>query len=380
MRFRVVVILAFALLISGFSPAEVNGYIERISPPDGGQEVTVMYLWGTPYQMGYAHGKLCSEKVRALCENLISAMNTELNVPPEKLDEVWEMTSPYISERVKEEMRGLADGSGVDLKAIQRTHVIPALSEYHCTFFAAWGKATTNGHLHQIRALDYATEAHIQDYPAVIVYRPEGGNSFVSVGWVGFIGVVTGINEKRIVLSEIGDNYGNEKETLRGEPFIFLARRLLEEASSLREGIEIIRNARRTSSYLYCIGDGKIPAAVALMTCKDFAYVFDPRSLPNRQLEDVVYFSMGADSPWNEKIYEILKAKWGKINRNVGIYDVMRDGGTGNLHAVHFDATDLMMWFANAGVDASPAYDHAFMEFDVAGAFERVRRLSMERR
>ncbi|HEX29734.1 TPA: hypothetical protein ENG04_06600 [Candidatus Poribacteria bacterium] len=378
MKFRVIVILAFVLLISRVSSAEVNGYIEKISPADGGQAVSVIYLWGTPYQMGYAHGKLCSAEIKDLYGKFVSSMSAAAGVPPEKLDEVWDMMSPYISDRIKEEMRGLAEGSGVDLKTIQRVHSIPALSEYHCTFFAAWRKATTNGHLHQIRALDYAIEAHIQDHPAIIIYRPEGKNSFLSVGWVGFIGVVTGINEKRIALSEIGDNYGNEKETLRGEPFIFLARRLLEEADSLKEGIQIIRNAHRTSSYLYCIGDGKIPAAVALMTCRNFCYVFDPHSLPNRQLEDVVYFSMGADSKWNEKIYEILKPKWGKINRNVGIYDVMRGAGTGNLHAVHFDVTDLMMWFANAGVDASPAYNHAFVEFDVANAFEKLRRLSMK--
>jgi len=31
----------------------------------------------------------------------------------------------------------------------------------------------------------------------------------------------------------------------------------------------------------------------------------------------VVYFSMGADSPWNEKVYDVLKAKYGKIDENV---------------------------------------------------------------
>lgn len=358
--------------------SKVRGVVEIMSPPDGGQKITVLYLWGAPYQMGYAHGKLCAEKIRNIYKDFDSIMRASMDIPPERLDEVWRITAPYISERVKAEMEGLADGSGTNLNAIHRLHVMPTL--HHCSFFAAWGKATVNGDLHQIRALDYATEAHIQDYPAIIVYSPEGGNSFVSVGWVGFIGAVTGINDKKIALSEIGDNYGDEKETLHGEPFVFLARRLLEEANSLSEGIDIIKNAKRTCSYLYCLGDGKIPSAVALMTCKDFCYIFDPKSLPNRHLEDVVYFSMGADSEWNEKMYEILKAKWGSIDQSVGMYDVMRKGGTGNLHAVHFNVTNLRMWFANAGVDASPAYSHSFIEFNLTKAFDRISRLSKESR
>jgi len=376
--------LAFGLLLALIlTPAfgeEVNGHLETMTPPDGGPEVKILYLWGTPYQMGYAHGKLLGREATDFYRSVIAAMCEAMGVEPERLDEVWKLMEPYIDDRFKEEMRGLADGSGVDLRTIRRAHAIPELSEYHCTFFAAWGEATADGHLHQIRALDYATEAGIQNHPALIIYRPEGRNAFAAVSWVGFIGVVTGMNEKGIVMSEIGDHYGDEKETLEGEPFIFLARRLLEDASTLQEAREIIEGAHRTSSYLYCIGDAKIPFALAFMTCRDFCYVFDPESLPNRQLKDVVYFSMGADSRWNEKIYEILKAKWGRIDERVGTIDVMRGAGTGDLHAVHFDATDMEVWFANAGPDGKPAYEREFMRVDLKKAFERVKRMSLRGR
>lgn len=350
---------------------EVRGRVETIG--EGEDAIDVVYLEGSPYQMGYTHGKLLADKVKTSATTIVMAMCVGMKVPASKLDEAWAAMEPYVPDHIKEEMRGLADGAGIGLKTIQRVHAIPDLSEYHCTFFGAWGKATKNGHLIQIRALDYATEAGIQNYPAIFVYKPDGKIPFVVVGWVGFVGCVTGINAQRIAVSEIGDYYGDEKETLEGEPMPFLLRRVLEEADSMDKGVNIIKQARRTSSYLYCIGDGKIPAARAMMTCKDWAYVFDPISLPNRHLDDVVYFSMGADSDWNEKLYEVLKAKMGRIDENVAMMDVMRGLGTGDLHAVAWDVTDLKMWVANCasappGKEGEPAYNQNFVPFDVGEA------------
>ena len=356
---------------SSAQKTDVRGRLETVG--EGEDAIDVLYLRGSPYQMGYTHGKLLAEKIRKFYSVTIMGMSVGLGVPVARLDEAWATMAPFVSRDIKEEMRGLADGAGVDIRAVQRAQAIPDLSEFHCTFFAAWGKATKDGRLYQIRALDYATEAGIQNYPVIFVYKPEGKKPFVIVGWAGLLGCITGISGRGIALSEIGDNFGNEKETLAGEPFPFLLRRVLETANTLDEAVRIIQTAKRTSSYLYCVGDGKIPAARAMMTCKDWAYVFDPFSLPNRHLDDVVYFSMGADSPWNEKVYDVLKPKHGQIDERVGIEEVMRGLGTGDLHAVAWDVTGLRMWVANCssaplGTAGRPAYGENFLYFDVGRA------------
>lgn len=353
------------------SQTQVRGRLETIG--EGEDAIDVIYLEGSPYQMGYTHGKLTAEKVRKFYSNIILAMCVAMKVPVQALDEAWQAMEPFVAADLKEEMRGLADGAGVELKMVQRAHAIPDLSEFHCTFFASWGKATSNGHLIQIRALDYATAAGIQNCPAIIVYKPDGKIPFVTVGWAGFIGCVTGISGKSIAVSEIGTNVGDEKETLEGEPFPFLLRRVLSDALTLDDAVRIIQDAKRTSSYLYCVGDGKIPSARAFLTCKDWAYVFDPKSLPNRKLDDTVYFSMGHNSPWNEKLYDVLKSKMGQIDEKVAMEDVMRGLGTGDLHAVAWDVTHLKMWVANCtsaplGTTGKPAYGETFVPFDVAKA------------
>ncbi len=369
-QFRSFAIVAVVLaLVAGAGwAAEVKG--TRSSVGQGPDAITVLHLYGTPYEMGYAHGKLATKEVQDFYHKAAKLMQMGLGDMGSKLDDIWKKMEPFIAQRHKEEMRGLADGAGLTLQQVHQLHVIPDVSEFHCTFFAAWGKATADGHLHQIRALDYATEAHIQDHPALLVYHPNDGIPFVNVGWLGFIGVVSGMNAEKIAVSEIGESFGPQHETLEGEPMIFLMRRVLEEAKSAEQGVKIFATARRTTSFLYCVGDGKVPQARALMTGKDFCYAFDPGMMPNRRLDNVVYFSMGADSKWNDKIYEVLKPKYGQINEQVGMQDVMRGCGTGDLHAVGYDVTDLELWVANAE-GPEDGFNRPFVHFDCAAAFKQ---------
>jgi hypothetical protein len=58
------------------------------------------------------------------------------------LDLTYEITRPYTNRKYYEEMRGIADASGVPLKLIRRIHMIGELTKGTCSMFGAWGKAT----------------------------------------------------------------------------------------------------------------------------------------------------------------------------------------------------------------------------------------------
>ncbi len=61
----------------------------------------------------------------------------------------------------------------------------------------AWGKATNDGKIIQLRALDWASDAPISQNPAITVYHPtEGGNSFANIGFTGFVGSITAMSSK----------------------------------------------------------------------------------------------------------------------------------------------------------------------------------------
>lgn len=71
------------------------------------------------------------------------------------LDLTYEITSPYTNRKYYEEMRGIADGSGVSLRLMRRIHMIGELTKGTCSMFGAWGKATLGESLIQLRALDW---------------------------------------------------------------------------------------------------------------------------------------------------------------------------------------------------------------------------------
>jgi hypothetical protein len=348
--------------------ADIKG--SRATIGTGEDAITVLYLHGTPYEMGYAHGRLAKQEVAHLCQDVVATMVAGAGITMEQVDQAWATMEPFVPPAYLEEMKGLADGAGIPLQAVQRMHAVPDLSEYHCTFFAAWGGATGNGHLIQIRALDYETEAHIQDHPALLVYRPDKGQPFVNVGWLGFIGLVTGMNAAHVAMSEIGDSFGEAHETLAGEPMPFVMRDVVQFADNLPDAVRTVQDAKRTTSFLYCIGDAKIPDARTLVTGSDFCRVYSSRSLPFALLSGVVYTSMGMDSKWNPKVYRVLSQGRGKIDPDFAAQTLMRGCKTGDLHSVVFDATTLELWVANATPDGKPGYDREFVHFSLDEALK----------
>ena len=80
-----------------------------------------------------------------------------------------------------------------------------------------------------------------------------------------------------------------------------------------------------------------------------------------------------SDGKWNHRVHDALKASWGRIDECTGMRTVMRDLGTGNLHAIAYDVTTLKLWVANAspGPKVVPGYKRDFVQFDLRRAAEK---------
>ncbi len=365
-------LLAFALLWGCSKKESPTGPANIVEELGGGAyPVKLLRLSGSPYEIGMQHGRAVKEQIQSLLARLHEIAST-MDMPMEFLDNAYIAMEPYIPERYRDEMRGLAEGAEVSLEDVHRLHALPDLSEYHCTFFAAWGGATADHQLLQIRALDYATNAHFQEYPAILIIKPDEGVPHAVVGWTGFIGAVSGMNAEGIAVSEIGDNYGPAHETLSGEPMPFLLRDVLWDARSLDDAVNIIKNAERTSSYLYAVGDAEIPSARAFRTAKDICEVYTDVTLPRKPLSNVVYFSMGFTSPYNDRVHSFLKARHGSLDVDAA-KQLMREIGTGNLHAVVYHPSSSELWVANAGVDAEPAYNREYVHVNLQEELEEMK-------
>lgn len=239
----------------------------------------VVRLAGTPYELGWQHGSALRDEIRDAVRAILGHFRRYLHVPLMRtvaanwwLGSAWRRARPFTAGAYLEELRGLADGAGVPLVELHRLHAIPERT-YSCANLAAWGRATVDGRLVHVRNLDWTIEAGIQRYAAVFVVRPQGKHAFVSLGWAGFIGVLTGINEAQLSIGQIGAE--TTDVTFRGEPMAFLMRRVLEQAVTADDAAALIAGARRTVGVNYVLADAKARRALAVETTAHQARVFE---------------------------------------------------------------------------------------------------------
>ncbi len=323
----------------------------------------VLNVKGTPYEMGFQHGSLLKNEVRACIYHVMRKIR--FFATEEMLDEVYDLMAPYIPVEEKEEMRGLAHGSGIPLRLIHWFHAIPEATEYKgrnqftkkfkgtsCSNVAAFGKATEDGGLYQLRVLDWNRKLGVQKWPVIIVHQPDNGYSSVSFSYAGFIGCISGMNSEQIALGEMG--YGSPPdETLEGTPFVFLFRKLLREAKSLTAVTAKINNARRTCSYIFLASDGKVREnrAILIVSNKDTIKTFtenqcltdyrNGEKLP--PMENIVY--AGARK---KELIKSLNDYYGSISV-VTLKEVARQASMkSNVQNVIFKPSTLETWVSNA--------------------------------
>lgn len=227
---------------------EGNGYLELE------QQQLILHLKGTPYEMGFQHGKLLKDKIK---KNIGSIVDVGLNnergkTRLEEFKKALPQMMKFISQDIIDELHGLADGSEIPYDKILLVNLFPEL--FHCTGIIAKGEATQDRNLYHVRVLDYILAKNLQSTAVLMVVEPTGKHAFLNVGYAGFVGSVTGMNHEKISVGEIGGlGYGYWE----GVPMAFLIREILEKASTFEQAEEILRTSARTCEYFYLIADGK---------------------------------------------------------------------------------------------------------------------------
>ncbi len=127
----------------------------------------------------------------------------------------WEQEKSYVPQALVDEMDGIGAGmcaspvlSHTECNAtewaytVKSLNMLPELIRMACTAFGAWGKATSGKGLTQVRALDFGG-GPFANFTVVQVHRgdPNSG-AFVSVAFPAFAGVITGVSQSGIGVSE----------------------------------------------------------------------------------------------------------------------------------------------------------------------------------
>ncbi len=313
------------------------------------QRKTILLVAGTPEEMGTAHGALLGAKARKLVDRVLYLVGGADTLQSgtwflDRMAEIRRRTEPHTPKRFLVECDALARSAGVSTRDARYANLFP--ERFHCSGVAVRGKATRDGSVIHARVLDYMRDVRLQDAAAVVVFMPEGRNAWMSLGYAGFIGTVTAMNEKGLAVGEMG---GEGVGDWDGVPMSYLLRDLMERASTVDEALDILRAAPRTCEYYYVLSD-KSRAMASVHADAGQMTVLEPgQQHPDLPLvpDDAVLVSGPGRA---EALSARLVEHYGRIDVPTMIEIIKRPVSMdSNLHDAVFTAETLDMWFADAG-------------------------------
>lgn len=202
-------------------------------------------LEGTHYEMGLQYGVLLNNEIRKMVHSLykvIEYYSNEIKIPKNlvyiyfnyKINKL----SKNLPERFRQEMKGISDGSGIDISAIYAISLFDdLLHAMGCSSILALSDDSNIVHGWN-EDLYFGMELGMKQI--IIKCNPTGYNSFVYVAFPGFIGVSGGYSDKGLGYSH-HSRFANGVD-YKGYPQNCISRMALEECSSLKEVIDFYRN------------------------------------------------------------------------------------------------------------------------------------------
>lgn len=255
----------------------------------------LLYLEGDAYQRGYAEGNLCPEGVYRMTHEFVDTLIFEaIGIPfsGSDLPLVWGVVKGLliqaaaanqdaVPKEFRLEMQGIADGArerGFDVSYEElltlnlgfdtlESIYLGLASLFACNQFAAFGGATEDGRLYHGRDFMFPTGGDVfADEALMVVQKPDEGHAFVASAAPGFVGIPTGLNARGVSCGMDVVYSVFTRPAITGAGCLLLSRWVVQFASSMQEGIDIIAQADRAVPWLYMIADGKQPGASVLET------------------------------------------------------------------------------------------------------------------
>jgi isopenicillin-N N-acyltransferase-like protein len=234
----------------------------------------VLIVEGTPEEIGRQKAALTAEAVRELADyprRLFRQIGLADRWP--KLVEMGRSLLPQFPPQHLRELRAFADKSGMDgeLGLVANTMADTYRGGFGCSsLIVAADRSATGGPLFG-RNLDFYTLGILDQYSLVTVYRPEGKHAFVSIGFPGLFGCLSGMNDAGLALA-VHEVFlardGSPMFNPKGTPYTFCFRRMLEECTSVQEAEALLRATERTTLLSLAVCDRRT-AAVLEMTPKN---------------------------------------------------------------------------------------------------------------
>lgn len=306
----------------------------------------------------------------------------------------------YFDEELVQEMQGIAAGAclaaaakgdacdeGELYASVVQVNMLPELIRMACTMFGAWGPASADSTLIQLRALDFG-EGPLANYTVINTARELEGApnaAFTMVGFPALVGAVTGMSTSMGLSEKVHEVYDTPTGMLpgsyQGAPDVFQLRTTLQRATSLDEVQAMTDRTNRTWAIFEGWGSTAEGRMKIMAYQQDSDVFYDDASMSNvtgqPYMESLVYVDKHPQPSTDETLPTLLTEAYGAIDPLVTT-SVAHGHATADLHAAIYDHAQQKMLVAIGRVDAQgkygtngewKAYARPYFSFDLADLF-----------
>jgi hypothetical protein len=236
-------------------------------------DLPVLRVEGTPEEIGEQTAALTKEPLRRLVNyapDLLKAFGQEKRLP--LLKTVGKsMLAQFPPDHLKEMEAAIKVGDlDRDLAIVGNTFADISKAG-GCSVLLVTKERSATGEILFGRNLDYLTGGFLNEFSIVEVVKPKGKHGFVSIGFPGFIGVTSGINDAGLALATLEVRQAKDKSArfdAKGVPYLLSYRRILEECTTIEQAVKLLGSIKRTTMNNLAICD-RTGCAVLEITTKN---------------------------------------------------------------------------------------------------------------
>jgi hypothetical protein len=215
--------------------------------------VPVLVVEGTPDQIGQQVGVLAVKPAARLLsypKDFLKAFGLELTWPL-FVRAGQELLKQFPPDHLRE-MEALIKAAETDRDTVVAANTMFDIKKFiACSALIVEPERSATGGTLMGRNLDYPSLGYIQEYSLVTVYRPAGKHAFVSIGFPGVVGCLSGMNDAGLsvaVLEVFAVRDGTERYDIAGTPYALCYRRILEECATVDAAEKLLKSMRRITT------------------------------------------------------------------------------------------------------------------------------------
>ena len=246
---------------------------------DGGwleerDNITILHVNGSFYQMGYQHGYLLKDEVQENIHAFLHYAKKYLSIS--ELLQLWNISKPYVPLDYIEEIQGIADGANITFSDIIASIMAIEYSDHGCFGIAAWGPATSDGRLIHARSFDLPsniqnldTKKFAHENSVLIVRNPASGSASICPSIAGSFHTGGGLNSNGVALGI--QICWSRDQTFEGTPYHFRVQAVLDSATTAEAALQIL-NANRTHGFNFIVSQASPAVGFALEQTANLTY------------------------------------------------------------------------------------------------------------